>query len=56
MPPARETSNTFEGLTNDVFETLADWEKQLKHLDIDFDALEYNSGDVKPSDMEGPQL
>ncbi|NKB56750.1 MAG: hypothetical protein GKS00_10475 [Alphaproteobacteria bacterium] len=47
--------NSQEGQLCDVFETLADWEEQLKHLDIDFDALEDNSGKVLRSDMEGPK-
>lgn len=55
MPPARQTSNTLETHLSEVFETLADWEEQLKHLDIDFDALEDNSREAVFSEIEGPQ-
>ncbi len=40
--------------SNSLFETLADWEEQLKHLDIDFDALESGTGDGGKCDLEGP--
>ena len=39
---------------NSLFETLAEWEDQLKHLDVDFDAFGDNSGETLASDLEGP--
>ncbi len=44
-----ETSNT-------LFETLADWEEQLKHLDVDFEEIEDNSAGPSAPDLGGPQL
>ena len=48
MLPEGETLNT-------LFETLANWNDQLKHLNVDFDALVDNSEIKGKSDLEGPQ-
>jgi|GEM_PF-2025689 len=53
-------SSNFSGdsladLSSMVFNTLSDWEEQLKHLDIDFNASEDNSGDAVSADLERPQ-
>ena len=53
--PERESSNSRSTQITELFETLSDWEEQLKHLDISFDALEDNSCDAVSSNMEGPQ-
>jgi|GEM_PF-3548847 len=47
VPPEGQSLNT-------LFETLAEWEDQLKHLDVDFDALGDNSGETVAADPEGP--
>ena len=39
---------------NSLFETLAEWEDQLKHLDVDFDALGDNWSEGDGHKIEGP--
>ena len=39
---------------NSLFETLAEWEEQLKDLDVDFDGCGDNSGETVAADTEGP--
>ena len=39
---------------NSLFETLAEWEEQLKHLNVDLDGLGDNSGETAAADLEGP--
>lgn len=47
VPPGGQSLNT-------LFETLAEWEEQLKHQDVDFDTLGDNSADLANPDLEGP--
>lgn len=55
VPPEGQSLNSQGDPVVELFETLAEWEEQLKHLDIDFDALEDNSWAATPPNLEGPQ-